>query len=111
METLGRVGEQLLNVSHRATLIHMCRYRFYNLMHDENDDHHQRLQDAKLEDFRRYFDWRLTTGNSTTQSSIWTEWKFLLCVFLDETGQEVCASVRIEMHRVSIVRLYTTCKY
>lgn len=70
-------------------------------MHGETVNPHRLLQDAKIADFRRYFQYRLSLGNFAKQSGVWTEWKNILYLFTDETGCQVEFQIRIEMHRVS----------
>ncbi|KAL9083196.1 MAG: hypothetical protein Q9159_005918 [Coniocarpon cinnabarinum] len=67
-------------------------------MYSDDIDACRMFQDARLEDFRRYFQYRLSTGNFAKQSGVWTEWKNMLCLFQDETGQQVDLQIRIEMH-------------
>ena len=56
-------------------------------MYSDDVDASRVFQNAKLEDFRRYFQSRLSSGNFEKQSGVWTEWKNILCLFQDETGQ------------------------
>lgn len=75
-------------------------FRYCQIMYPERKPL-EVLQNAGVEDFRRYIDYCLTNGNYTSQGAIWTRWKFLLCLYQDETGREVEMLVRREMHGVS----------